>query len=418
MESQGKIDRRGFIQRGGALALAASFAQGASLARGANVVSSDRPASKFDAVLRKYPKLPPLPVGKGIFAHVKATTGEYRHPPEVLQTWAAHPYISGTQLSYCWAPLEPHEGEYRWDVIEKDMDLWAGNGKKCWLEVSTAGRWWKNTPCDPATPQWVFDKGAPCVKTPATATYPVFWDDRYLNEWSKFIHAMAEHFDGDPRVEFVAPGGYSNGTEPRLSAKEDDLLMDQWKRHGFDGFTASGVYLSKGVKPVLKFFFDAFKKTPVGQTYIGKGEFSDELNRYAAQELKFFLKSNGQGMRSANPEGRKAWRERREKYGVKVGYAEWGPSGRIIDEKQFQLKKEKKRQAGEKGDYSPKIELDRSKMAKLIDAYRGLIGDDSDPSLRPSARLSYLAFDERIPEAETQEEWNAALKWAWEHLEA
>jgi len=45
-------------------------------------------------------------------------------------------------------------------------------------------------------------------------------------------------------------------------------------------------------------------------------------------------------------------------------------------------------------------------------------GDDNDPSLRPSARLSYLAIGERIPEAETEEEWNARLKWAWEHLEA
>jgi len=239
-----------------------------------------------------------------------------------------------------------------------------------------------------------------------------------LEKWSQFLHGFAAKFDGDPRVEYVATGGYSNGTEPRLSAKEDDKLMDQWTRNGFDGMTANGVYLTKGIKPVLKLFRDAFKKTPVGQTYIAKGEFSEELNRYAARDLGFFLKSNGQGMRSANAEARQTWRERRETYGVKVGYAEWGPSGRIVDEEQFQLKKEKKQRAAEKGDFAPRIELDRSKMAKLIDVYRGLIGDDADPSLQPSARLSYLAFDERIPEVETDEEWNAALKWAWEHLEA
>ena len=412
MLTQHNLNRRGFLKQTSLLGLAASLAdklQGAIPAR---------PASKFDAVLAKYPKLPPAPVGKGIFAHVKATTGELRHDPEVVRSWAGHPHISGTQLSYCWARLEPEPRQYRWDIIEADMDIWARNGKKCWLEVSTAGRWWANSECDPGTPQWVYDQGVPFVKAPKTATYPVFWDGRYLKEWEKFIHAFARRFDGDPRVEFFAPGGYSNGTEPKLSSKEDDQLMDQWKQHGFDGFTASGIYLSKGVKPVLKFFFDAFKRTPVGQTYVSKGEFTDELNRYATQELKFFLKSNGQGMRSANPEGRQAWRDRREKYGVKVGYAEWGPSGRIADEAQFQLKKEKKRQAEEKQDYSATIQLDPAKMAKLIEVYRGLIGDDNDPSLRPSARLSYLAFGERIPEAETEEEWNAGLKWAWEHLEA
>ncbi|MCX7012707.1 MAG: hypothetical protein NTW86_09135, partial [Candidatus Sumerlaeota bacterium] len=156
----------------------------------------------------------------------------------------------------------------------------------------------------------------------------------------------------------------------------------------------------------------------VGQTYIDKGDFSEELNRYAAEELRFFLKSNGQGMKSATPEGRTKWRERKEKYGVKMAYAEWGPSGRIVDEEQFQLKKQKKQQAADKGEYNPKIELDMSKMAPLSVAYRGLIGDDNDPALRPSARLSYIAMGERYPEVETEEEWSAAQKWAWEHLEA
>ena len=424
MRPDGAITRRGFLQRGGALAVAArlgplaGLAQKAGWAQGADTAPAGQPARGFEAVLKKYPRLPPAPFGRGIFAHVRGVTGEQRFDPKLVLSWAEHPYVTGTQLSYCWTELEPAEGQCRWDIIEKDMDQWAKYGKKCWIEISTAGRWWRGTPFDPATPKWVFDKGAPFVKAPGTATYPVFWDPRYLEKWGQFLHALAAKFDGDPRVEYVATGGYSNGTEPRLSAKEDDKLMDQWTRNGFDGMTANGVYLTKGIKPVLKLFRDAFKKTPVGQTYIAKGEFSEEMNRYAACDLKFHLTSNGQGMKSATAEARQAWRERREKYGVKVGYAEWGPSGRIVDEEQFRLKKEKKQQQEKSGDYKSAIELDKSKMAKLSDAYRGLIGDDGDPKLKPSARISFLAMGERFPEAETQEEWSAALKWAWEHLEA
>ncbi|MCX7017357.1 MAG: hypothetical protein NTW86_33135, partial [Candidatus Sumerlaeota bacterium] len=182
MITDATITRRSFLQRGGALALAAG------LARGTHAASSGPGASGFEAALKKYPKLQPRPFGKGIFAHVKAVTGEMRHPPEVIQAWAEHPYVTGTQLSYCWTQLEPAEGECRWDIIEEHLDLWARNGKKCWLEVSTAGRWWRGTPCDPATPQWVFDQGAAFVKAPETATYPVFWDPRYLEKWGQFIH--------------------------------------------------------------------------------------------------------------------------------------------------------------------------------------------------------------------------------------
>ena len=417
MESQGNLTRRRFLQRGGALALAAGLSPAAGLVEEAKPIPSGQPAHEFEAVLQKYPRLQPRPFGKGVFAHVRGVTGEQRFDPPLVLSWAEHPHVTGTQLSYCWTQLEPDEGECRWDIIEKDMDLWANNGKKCWMEISTAGRWWRNTPFDPATPKWVFEKGAPFVKAPDTATYPVFWDPRYLDKWGQFIHAMARKFDGDPRVEYVATGGYSNGTEPRLSAKEDDKLMDQWKRNGFDGMTANGIYLTQGIRPVLQLFRDAFKKTPVGQTYIAKGEFSEEMNRYAACELKFHLTSNGQGMNAANAEGRKMWRERREKYGVKVGYAEWGPSSRFVDKEQFQLMKEKKRKAEDSGDYKSRVAPDRSKMAKLMDAYRGLIGDDNDPALKPSARISFLAMGERFPEVETLEEWSAALQWACEHLE-
>jgi len=53
------------------------------------------------------------------------------------------------------------------------------------------------------------------------------------------------------------------------------------------------------------------------------------MNQFAAQN-GFILTSNGLGARSMNADSRKMWRERRERYGVKMGYAEWGPSGRDV----------------------------------------------------------------------------------------
>ena len=353
----------------------------------------------------KYPKLSPQPFGKGVFAHVRAG-GKIKASEATIRNWARNPCVAGTQLSYCWSELEPSEGQYRWDIIEKDMETWAQNGKKCWLEVSTAFRWSQSGQL--GVPAWVYQKGVPKIQAAGSAPYPVYWNPLYLELWGKFVREFARKFDGDPRVEWVAVGGHTTGTEPRLSSKENDLVMDQWEKVGFDGFTPDGIYLQKAIKPIYKMFHDAFRKTQVSSTFIATGEFSEVMNRYGA-ELGFLLTSNGFGTKAATRRGRENMRQRREEWGAKVAYAEFGPSGR---DSRFMDETFEKPQG-----VSVKEMRDSTHVAKLIDIYKGAIGDDNDPALQPFSRLSYLPLSERAANVETEEEWNAALKWAWEHLE-
>ena len=337
-----------------------------------------------------YAGLTTEPFGFGIYANVRSGfKGVYKEDQETIERWAKNPYISGTQLNFLWGELEPKEGRYRWDLIEEGLEVWASNGKKCWTEIPTAGRWAK--PGRHPTPEWAYEKGVPKIQAPDTAAYPVFWNELYLELWDNFIRAFAEKYDGDSRIDHVATAGYSNGTEPRLSAKENDKLMDQWESAGFDGFDVSGVYYTQAVKPILKFFADAFKKTPVSQTIIDRYEFCEAMHQYAAK-LGFILTSNGMGTRSMNPENRQKWRRRRELLGVKVGFHEWGPSGR-------------------------NLQGNRAKKVPLLWAYKNIIGDDNDAELKPYSRISYVPLSKRIDEVETEQEWMAALKWAWEHLE-
>ena len=371
--------------------------------------------TRFDEIQRKYPKLPEKPFGKGIFAHVRKASGRTSESIKQITAWAENPYIAGTQLSYTWAELEPKENQYRWDIIERDMEPWAMAGKKCWIEISTAQ--WRDKTGTRVSPAWIFDRGVAKVHAEGTATYPVFWDDKYLELWGRFVRAFARRFDGDPRIEFVSTGGYSSGHEPRLSSRDNDALTDQWKRYGFDGFTASGVYLNRAIKPILKMFSDALQKTPVAQTINVRTELGEAINTYAAS-LKFILLSNGLSLRNANAASRQEWRNRREKLGVKMGFAEWGPAGRETDLKRLRERRERRRAAREEKELE-KINKgrDRSSVATLIDVYRAAVGDNGDPKLWPRSRLSYLPLGERFPEVETEEEWKAALKWASEHLE-
>lgn len=374
------------------------------------------PFSGVEDVKKKYPNLQSSPFGKGIFAHVRGINGKLKASKEEIANWAQNRYIAGTQLTYTWAELEPREGEYRWDIIERDLEPWAQAGKKCWIEIGTASR--RDFVGDRVTPGWLFGKRVPKIQGESTAGYPVFWHPRYLELWGNFIRALAKKFDGDPRLEFVSASGYSQGVEPNLSARRDNAaLMEQWKKAGFDGFTPSGVYLNKAVKPILTIFADTFRKTRVAVSIHVRSDFDWAMNEFAA-DMNFILLSNGMNVRVAGARSRQAWRERREKLDAKVGYAEWAPPGRETDQNKFREMKKRRKAVNERRD-SANLggRKDQSTMAQLIDVYRDVIGDDNDPRLRPWSRLSYLPLGRRISEVETDEEWMAALKWAWDHLE-
>ncbi|MFZ5830975.1 MAG: hypothetical protein ACOY3P_12850, partial [Planctomycetota bacterium] len=257
-------------------------------------------------------------------------------------------------------------------------------------------------------PVWAYQKGVPKIQAEGSAPYPVYWNPLYLSLWQKFVGALAQKFDGDPRIECIAVGGHTTGTEPRLSSKENDLVMDKWIKAGFDGFTPEGVYLQKAILPIYRMFHDSFRTTRVSATFISIGEFSEAMNRFAAEQ-QFVLTSNGFGAKAATHTARVAVRQRRETWGAKVAYLEFGPSGRdsrFLDENFVKPE-----------GVSVKEMRDPKYAAKLIDIYRGAIGDDSEPTLAPHSRLSYVPLGEHMPQVETEEEWNSALRWAWEHLE-
>lgn len=146
-----------------------------------------------DSVAAKYPKLSSEPFGKGVFAHIRAG-GQIRGTESSIRELAGNPYIAGTQLSYTWSELEPTEGQYRWDIIEKDMGVRAQHGKKCWLEVSTAFRW------DPSgklgVPKWVCQKGVPKLQAPRRETTSSEccrppWEDRASAQGAPFAQGSA-----------------------------------------------------------------------------------------------------------------------------------------------------------------------------------------------------------------------------------
>ena len=169
--------------------------------------------------------------GKGWVAYGNASG----HSKEILD------YTSLGYHRYIWSKIEPKEGEYHWEIIEKDIKSWTDLGKQFAFGVvgasSHSGTFW-------VSPQWVFDAGAkydtfelinpalPTAGTEGKKLVPLFADPVYMEKLKNFINAMARHFDGHPDVAFIDIRSYGNWGEGHMHPfRKHNITPEQYKEH-------------------------------------------------------------------------------------------------------------------------------------------------------------------------------------------
>lgn len=142
---------------------------------------------------------------------------------------------------YNWSIIEPKEGEYHWEIIDRDMKEWAKRGKQFAFRVMGANTHSKDFW---VTPQYVFDAGAkysefdlndPKLETlgiPGKKLVPVFDDPIYLQKVEKFVKALAAHFDGNPNLAFIDIGSYGNWGESHMyPMSKHEITPEKYQEH-------------------------------------------------------------------------------------------------------------------------------------------------------------------------------------------
>ena len=121
---------------------------------------------------------------------------------------------------YNWAQLEPEEGKYEWHIIDDALEYWDSKGMTFAFGIMSI----YTGNADPyVTPKWVFDAGAKYMYGTGTqaeyiyasdikgATYlPIQNDPIYMEKYRNFLVALAERYDGDPRIEYIDIRSYGN----------------------------------------------------------------------------------------------------------------------------------------------------------------------------------------------------------------
>jgi hypothetical protein len=149
------------------------------------------------------------------------------------------PGMDHLYLRLAWAYLEPREGRFDWDVIDRIIDKWVGHGLGVAFRISC-----KETSTDRveqqfATPKWVIEAGAKGgfyrngqEVGPDGPWEPVFDDPVFLEKLENFLRAFAARYDGKPWVRYVDVGSIGDWGEGHLhSGSRKQYGYEARKRH-------------------------------------------------------------------------------------------------------------------------------------------------------------------------------------------
>lgn len=151
------------------------------------------------------------------------------HPSTTIAYWRVY-----------WKFMEPEKGEYRWDMLDKALEMARSRGQSLLIRIAPYG-----TGAERDVPQWyramVGDEKEWGYSNPVNAWMVNPEDPRYAQYFGGLIRAMGERYDGHPDLEAV-----------------DLSIVGAW------GEGAGSELLSQATREALvNSYTDSFKKTPL-----------------------------------------------------------------------------------------------------------------------------------------------------------
>lgn len=178
--------------------------------------------------------------------------------PKDNRAWDCCTIVSGEPK---WCLLNPEKGKYDWSSIDRMLDKCEEYGLTYGIRILP----YSSYNGKDYVPQWVYDEGAEkqTVKRKDKDEYIEFpvWDHPvYLQACRDFATALAEHYDGDPRVEFIDVSVFGDFGEWHNSFAEGDYMPSLEEQ-----------------KKMLDHYASVFKKTLLALPSSARGE----IYRYA-----------------------------------------------------------------------------------------------------------------------------------------
>lgn len=195
----------------------------------------------------------------------------------------------GAHMKFFWSDIELARDYFDWSSIDEWLDEQSSLGKPGVIGISL----YDGRCCGGQhTPRWLQWQNPDAIVRCDAVGWPIprYWHPQVLSEYREFILALAQRYDGDPRVAWIEMGtGIFGEAKPADSWDWTCLLSE--------GLTAE-VWIETSMH-MLDYYAAAFKETPVlyqfAPVYTPEGESMRqrrELTDYAAG-LGIGVKHNG-----------------------------------------------------------------------------------------------------------------------------
>ena len=166
---------------------------------------------------------------KGWYIHYYDNTlSKYGNGLSAKDAVAMIPCLDHIYLRLAWSYLEPREGQFNWNVIDKVINDYAQYGIKVSFRITC-----KETDASNkyATPQWVKNAGAAGTLRD-DSWEPDYGDPIFLQKLDNFHKAFAERYDSREDVIYVDVGSYGDWGEGHTSSSSQKVWgWDTIKAH-------------------------------------------------------------------------------------------------------------------------------------------------------------------------------------------
>jgi hypothetical protein len=221
-----------------------------------------------------------------------------------------NPDIVGVSLHYEWKNLEPAEGQYHWEELDRQIQEAAGKGKKVMIRIHTGI----------FAPDWIYAKGAKSIKfvdrnplhdeahrgNRATfskeLTVPIPWDEVFLSSWTSFVKVLGQRYGSNPTLAIVhITGGNTRSAELMLPHRPED--KKRWKEVGY-----RKELVVQAWQRTIDLFAQTFPDKPIAINLAGQIVEQDgameEIAEYGLKKYgkRFFMQNNAL---TSNPEQRR-----------------------------------------------------------------------------------------------------------------
>ncbi len=154
--------------------------------------------------------------------------GNKLQPNDYLEDF---PGLNDIYLRLAWSYLEPKEGKYNWEIIDKEINRWTKRGHMISFRITCKETGEQSF----ATPEWVKESGAKgtfITHGKYSVWEPDYGNPIFLQKLENFHKAFAARYDGQPWLEYVDIGSYGDwGEGHTFFGSKKDWPVEVIKKH-------------------------------------------------------------------------------------------------------------------------------------------------------------------------------------------